>query len=58
MKQLKDGIFMSQTKYLNNMLKNLGLEDAKLIKTPMATNGRLDLDEREVQLLIKSFFAQ
>ena len=40
-KQLKDGIFISQSKYLKDMLKKFGLENAK----PMATNGHLDLDE-------------
>jgi hypothetical protein len=37
-KQLKDGIFVSQSKYLKDMLKKFGLENAKPIKTPMATN--------------------
>jgi hypothetical protein len=44
-KQLKDGIFISQSKYLKDMLKKFGLENAKPIKTPMATNGHLDLYE-------------
>jgi hypothetical protein len=44
-KQLNDGIFVSQSKYLMDMSKKLGLEDAKPIKTPIATNGHLDLDE-------------
>jgi hypothetical protein len=44
-KQLKDGIFISQSKYLKKMLKKFGLENAKPIKTPMAINGHLDLDE-------------
>jgi hypothetical protein len=44
-KQLKDGIFVSQSKYLKDMLKKFSLENAKPIKTPMATNGHLDLDE-------------
>jgi hypothetical protein len=34
-KQLKDGIFVSQSKYLKDMLKKFGLENAKPIKTPM-----------------------
>jgi hypothetical protein len=45
MKELKDEIFVSQSKYLKDMLKKFGLENAKPIKTPMATNGHLDLDE-------------
>jgi hypothetical protein len=44
-KQLKDGTFVSQSKYLKDMLKTFGLENAKLIQTSMATNGHLDLDE-------------
>jgi hypothetical protein len=34
-KQLKDGIFISQSKYLKDMLKKFGLENAKPIKTPV-----------------------
>jgi hypothetical protein len=44
-KQLKDGIFVSQFKYLKDMLKKFVLENAKPIKISMATNGHLDLDE-------------
>nr|ABF97883.1 retrotransposon protein, putative, unclassified [Oryza sativa Japonica Group] len=44
-KQLKDGTFVSQTKYIKDLLKRFGLEDAKPTKTPMATNRHLDLDE-------------
>ena len=44
-KQLKDGTFISQSKYLKDLLKKFGMEDAKPIKTPMATIGHLDLDE-------------
>ncbi|XP_040379851.1 uncharacterized protein LOC121054417 [Oryza brachyantha] len=47
-KQLKEGTFVSQTKYIKDLLKRFGLEDAKPIKTPMATNGHLDLDEGEM----------
>jgi hypothetical protein len=34
-KQLQDRIFVSQSKYLKDMLKKFGLENAKPIKTPM-----------------------
>ena len=36
---------MSQTKYAKDLIKRFGMEDAKPIKTPMATNGHLDLNE-------------
>ena len=42
---MKDEISVSQSKYLKDMLKKFGLEDAKPIKTPMGTNGHLDLDD-------------
>jgi hypothetical protein len=44
-KQLKEGTFICQSNYVRDILKKFGMEDAKPIKTPMATNGHLDLDE-------------
>ena len=44
-KQLKDGTFISQTKYTNDMLKKVDMDKAKPIKTHMPTNGHLDLDQ-------------
>jgi hypothetical protein len=44
-KQLKEGTSVCQSKYVKDTLKKFGMEDAKPIKTPMATNGHLDLDE-------------
>jgi hypothetical protein len=43
-KQAKDGTFISQKKYTRDILKKFGMDKAKLIKTPMGTNGHLDLD--------------
>jgi hypothetical protein len=43
-KQLQEGTFMSQTKYIQYILKKFGMKNAKPIKTPMGTNGHLDLD--------------
>ena len=34
-KQLKDGTFISQTKYTTDMLKKFDMDKAKPIKTPM-----------------------
>jgi hypothetical protein len=43
-KQLQEGTFISQTKYTQGILNKFGMKDAKPIKTPMGTNGHLDLD--------------
>jgi hypothetical protein len=43
-KQLEEGTFISQTKYIQDILTKFGMKDAKPIKTPMGTNGHLDLD--------------
>jgi hypothetical protein len=42
-KQLEDGTFLGQTKYTHDFLKKFGMDKAILIKTPMSTNGHLDL---------------
>ncbi|GJV54408.1 retrovirus-related pol polyprotein from transposon TNT 1-94 [Tanacetum coccineum] len=34
-KQMEDGIFLNQSKYIKEMLKKFGLEDSKPTKTPM-----------------------
>ncbi|GJW81934.1 retrovirus-related pol polyprotein from transposon TNT 1-94 [Tanacetum coccineum] len=44
-KQLEDGIFFNQSKYVKEMLKNFGLEDSKPIKTPMSSETKLTHDE-------------
>ncbi|GKD61531.1 retrovirus-related pol polyprotein from transposon TNT 1-94 [Tanacetum coccineum] len=44
-KQLKDGIFFNQSKYVKEMLKKFGLEDSKPIKTPMSSETKLTRDE-------------
>jgi hypothetical protein len=44
-KQLKEGTFISQIKYTQDLLKRFGMKDAKPIKTLMGTDGHLDLDK-------------
>jgi hypothetical protein len=44
-KQMKEGTFICQTKYVKVMLKKFDMADAKPIKTPMALNCHLDLNE-------------
>jgi hypothetical protein len=43
-KQAKEGTFISQMKYTRDILKKFDMDKAKPIKTPMGTNGHLDLD--------------
>jgi hypothetical protein len=43
-KQLQEGTFICQTKYIQDILKKFGMKHAKPIKIPMGTNGHLDLD--------------
>jgi hypothetical protein len=44
-KQMKEGTFLCQTKYVKDMLKRFDMAGSKPIKTPMALNGQLDLKE-------------
>jgi hypothetical protein len=44
-KQHKDGTFISQTKYTQDLPKKYGMKDAKPAKMPMGTDGHLDLDK-------------
>jgi hypothetical protein len=45
-KQLKDGTFISQTKYTQDLIKRFGMKDAKPAKTPMGTDRHVDLNKR------------
>jgi hypothetical protein len=44
-KQLKDGNFISQTKYTQDLLKRFRMKDAKPVKTPMGTDEHVDLNK-------------
>nr|GEU33178.1 retrovirus-related Pol polyprotein from transposon TNT 1-94 [Tanacetum cinerariifolium] len=44
-KQMKDGIFCNQSKYIKEMLKKFGLEESKLMKTSMSFDTKLTKDE-------------
>jgi hypothetical protein len=54
-KQLKQGTFVCQSKFVKDLLKKFGLMDAKTINTRMATNGHLDLDEGGIPVDIKLY---
>ncbi|GJZ69286.1 retrovirus-related pol polyprotein from transposon TNT 1-94 [Tanacetum coccineum] len=44
-KQMEDGIFFNQYKYIKEMLKKFGLKKSKPMKTPMSSNTKLTKDE-------------
>ena len=41
---MKNGTFVSQGKYIKDMIKKFDMSDSKVISTPMGTNGNLDSD--------------
>jgi hypothetical protein len=43
-KQMKNDIFVSECKYIKDMLKKFGMDESKAISTPMGTNKNLDSD--------------
>ncbi|XP_059628806.1 uncharacterized mitochondrial protein AtMg00810-like [Cornus florida] len=43
-KQLNDGIFISQSKYAKELVKKFSMKDSKHIQTPMSTSSKLDRD--------------
>ena len=43
-KQMKNGTFVSQGKYIKDMIKKFGLQEAKAMSTPMGTNDQLGSD--------------
>ncbi|GJT10493.1 retrovirus-related pol polyprotein from transposon TNT 1-94 [Tanacetum coccineum] len=49
-KQLEDGIFFNQSKYIKEMLKKFGLEDSKPMKTPISTETKLTKDVEGLEL--------
>nr|GEY38086.1 hypothetical protein [Tanacetum cinerariifolium] len=44
-KQMEDGIFFNQSKYIKEILKKFGLEDSKPTNTPMSTEIKLTKDD-------------
>ena len=43
-RQQDSGIFLSQSKYAKNLVKNFGLESASSVRTPMSPNVKLTID--------------
>jgi hypothetical protein len=60
-KQVKDGTFVNQTKYMKDMLRKFQMQDVKPMSTPMGSTATLDADEDgepvdqwEYQIMISS----
>jgi len=49
-KQTKEGMFVHQSKYLKEMLKKFGMENAKAIGTSMSTSTKLDKDDQGISV--------
>ena len=45
-KQTNDGIYISQSKYVKELLKKFDMSESKSIQTPMSTSVSLDKDEK------------
>jgi hypothetical protein len=54
-KQIKDETFICQSKYVNDLLKRFDMDNSEPIKTPMATNAHLDLDEGGKSIYLKFY---
>ncbi|RVW94322.1 hypothetical protein CK203_037932 [Vitis vinifera] len=45
-KQLKEGTFINQAKYIRDLLKRFNMEETKIMKTPMSSSIKLDKNEK------------
>ena len=54
-KQVKDGIFISQTKYIYDLLKKFDLTYCSFAKTPMATATKLEMNTKESKVDISNY---
>ena len=48
--QIDEGIFISQTKYIRDMLKKFKIEYSKLVCTPMVTSCKLSKDDESLEV--------
>ena len=54
-KQMNEGIFINQAKYVRYLLKKYGLGGCKKISTPMATSMKSDVDEERKSVDQKTY---
>ena len=48
--QISNGIFISQSKYIKEMMKKFGMEDCKHVSTPMTTGCKLSKDDESKEV--------
>ena len=48
--QMKYGIYITQSKYVKEILKTFGLEDSKPVSTPMVTRHKLSKNDDSVEV--------
>ncbi|XP_058773126.1 uncharacterized mitochondrial protein AtMg00810-like [Vicia villosa] len=56
-KQLKNGIFINQSKYCKELLKILDMDNCKIMSTPMGSGTYVDQDESGVSVDITKYRA-
>ena len=54
-KQLKDGIFINQSKYFKELLKRFDMDTCKEMSTPMGSSSYVDQDESGVSINITKY---
>ncbi|RVW32278.1 hypothetical protein CK203_078975 [Vitis vinifera] len=54
-KQLKEGTFINQAKYIRDLLKRFNMEETKTMKTPMSSSVKLDMDDKGFQFFWGDF---
>ena len=47
---MKHGIFISRSKYIKEILKTFGLEDSKLVNTPMVASLKLSKNDESTEV--------
>lgn len=54
-KQLSDGIFVSQTKYAKDLIEKFGMKNGKDVRTPMVTTVKLSKDDTSAPVCPKLY---
>ncbi|XP_050888775.1 uncharacterized mitochondrial protein AtMg00810-like [Lathyrus oleraceus] len=54
-KQLKDGIFINQSKYCKELLKRFDMDSCKVMSTPMGSGSYVDQDKSGVSIDITKY---